>query len=267
MAFSLDKCIRIVIWLFVMTLILNEIHVLGGLEKTMLVAAADRRISKLNGSYDSIRRKLFPIPHLKGAISYFGLAYVYPKGKAQYLSEWLPTFISSQSATSDLGVFCRNLRTALHAVMRKDILRNNASGFHICGYRKDGLPEFWSLMNMGALEGFQHVNFKEEYGEPSPDFLERDARQQFEWDGINPASAKNGILTYRNGDFRGHVAAWDALDETFSKLIQFPDFKRYRTPKDYGDYVKFKFEIIAYIYKRWARNQIIARPIDVIVLP
>jgi hypothetical protein len=250
-----------------MTLILNEIHILDGLGKTMLIAAADRRISKLDGSYDSTRRKLFPIPHLRGAISYFGLAYVYPRGKAQYLSEWLPTFISSQSATSDLGAFSRNLRTALHGIMRKDILGKHPSGFHICGYRKDGLPEFWSLMNMGALEGFRHVNFKKEYGEPSPDFLERDARERFGWDGVNPASAKNGILTYRNGDFRGHVAAWEALDKAFSTLIQFPDFKRFTSPKDYGDYVKFKFEVIAYFYKRWATHQIIARPIDVIVLP
>jgi hypothetical protein len=249
-----------------MTLILNEIHILDGLEKTMLVAAADRRIFKPDGTYDSTRRKLFPIPSLKGAISYFGLAYVYPKGKAQYLSDWLPSFIRSEAAAANIETFCRDLRTALHRVMRKDILKDNPSGFHICGYREDGLPEFWSLMNMGGLDGFRHVNFRSEYNDPSPDFLERDASGQFGWDGISPSSAKKGILTYRNGDFRGHVAAWDALDDTFSKLIQFPDFKRPSTSKDYGDYVKFKFEIIAYFYKRWARNQIIARPIDVIVL-
>ena len=250
-----------------MTLILNEIHLLKGLENTMMIAAADRRISNPDGSYNSTRRKLFPIRHLKGAISYFGLAYVYPKGKAQYMSDWLPTFIGSQAGAPDLETFCRNLCDALRAIMRKDVLKKYPSGFHVCGYREDGLPEFWSLMNMGGLEGFRHVNFKEEYGEPSPDFLGRDARQSFDWDGVNPSSAKNGIFTYRNGDFRGHVAAWDALDNIFSTLIQFDDFKQLRTAREYGEYVKFKFEIIAYFYKKMANKVIIARPIDVIVLP
>jgi hypothetical protein len=226
----------------------------------MMIAAADRRISNPDGSYNSTRRKLFPIPYLKGAVSYFGLAYVYPKGKAQCMSDWLPTFIASQSGASDLETFCQNLRNALRTIMRKDVLKKYPSGFHVCGYHKDGLPEFWSLMNMGGLEGFRHVNFNEEYGEPSPDFLGRDAQQSFEWDGVNPLSAKNGILTYRNGDFRGHVAAWNALDNIFSTLIQFGDFKQLKTAKEYGEYVKFKFEIIAYFYKKMASKVIIARP-------
>jgi hypothetical protein len=40
-----------------------------------------------------------------------------------------------------------------------------------------------------------------------------------------------------------------------------------RTAKEYGEYVKFKFEVIAYFYKKMARKVIIARPIDVMVLP
>ena len=76
-----------------MTLILNEIHLLRGLEKTMLVAAADRRISMPDGSYHSTQRKLFRIPYLNGAVAYFGLAAVYPGGRQAYLSTWLSDFI------------------------------------------------------------------------------------------------------------------------------------------------------------------------------
>ena len=54
-----------------MTLITNEIHMLDGFKKTILVFAADRRISKLDGSFDSNRKKLFEIPYLNAGISYF----------------------------------------------------------------------------------------------------------------------------------------------------------------------------------------------------
>ena len=62
------------------------------------------------------------------------------------------------------------------------------------------------------------------------------------------------------------MAAWELLDVIFAQLLQFPDFKRPRTLHEYGEYVKFKFEVIAYLYKKWAKKTIIARPIDVLVL-
>jgi hypothetical protein len=47
-------------------------------------------------------------------------------------------------------------------------------------------------------------------------------------------------------------------------VSQFPqDFRMPHTLSEYRDYVRFKFEFIAYIYKKWARHQIIGRPIDV----
>lgn len=165
-----------------------------------------------------------------------------------------------------MKTFADNLRAELHKLVPAAILKQNPSGFHICGYNASQLPEFWSLTNVGGLKGYNHVDFKSRYGSPSSDFLERDAKQTFGWDGIDPASAKSGVLTYRNGDFRSHVAAWESLDEIFSRLLQFPDFRRPTDPQTYGEYVKFKFEVVAYIYKKWARKQIIARPLDVIVL-
>ncbi len=249
-----------------MTLILNEIHLLDGLKKTMIIAAADRRISKPDGSYDSTQRKLFKIPYLDGAISYFGVANVFPKGKMQYLSVWLLNFIKTQAGVPDLQTFASNLRNDLNKVVYAGILQNNPSGFHICGYNDQRLPEFWFLTNIGGMEGYKYINFQQQYSVPTSDFLGRDAKNIFRWNGNNPSSARNGIQYYRNGDYRAHVVAWELLDMILQNLFTFPDFKRPVTPQEYGDYVKFKFEFIAYLYKKWAKKEIIARPIDVIVL-
>jgi hypothetical protein len=252
-----------------MTLILNEIHLLDGLNKTMLVAAADRRISWPDGldRPPESKPKLFPIPYLNGTISYFGLATFPMEGKtrSQYLSDWLPNFINKQSEVPDLRTFAQNLRNELHEVIPPASLQKEASGFHICGYNSQGLPEFWYLSNIGHLEHFHYLDLKPQYALPSPDFLERDAQNEFGWDGNNPSSATNGVQFYRNGDFRAHVALWEALDEAFSIFLQSPNFKRPSNPDEYRKYVKFKFEVIAYFYKKWAKKEIIARPIDVFI--
>jgi hypothetical protein len=249
-----------------MTLILNEIHLLRGLEETLIVAAADRRVSKPDGSYDSTRRKLFHIPYLHGTIAYFGLAEVYPNVRPQFMSEWLPCFIGRHSSISDLESFANTLREELTRVVPAKILEINPSGFHICGYDKAGNPDFWYLSNIGGLQDFKYTNLNSQYAPPESHFLGRDAPREFGWDGKDPLSAGNGVQTYRNGDFRAHVAAWEELDSILSRLLQFPDFKSPRTLREYGEYVKFKLEIVAYIYRKWARKQIIARPIDVFVL-
>ena len=251
-----------------MTLILNEIHLLRGMEETLIVAAADRRVSKPDGSYDSTRRKLFCIPYLHGAIAYFGLAVVYPKGRSQwqYMSEWLLSFIRRHSSVRDLEDFANTLREELNRVVPPEILKKNPSGFHICGYDSAGRPDFWYLSNIGGLKDFKYIDLKSQYTPPESHFLSRDALREFRWDGKDPLSAINGVKIYRNGDFRAHVAAWEQLDYIYWRLSQFPDFKLPKTPGEYGEYVKFKFEIVAYIYKNWAKKQIVARPIDVIVL-
>jgi len=145
-------------------------------------------------------------------------------------------------------------------------LQQQPSGFHISGYNSQELPEFWNLSNIGDMRGFQYLDLKPRYNPPSPDFLGRDAKENFGWDGSDPSSAKNGVQTYRNGDFRAHVVAWEVLDKIVAKLAQFPDFKIPSNPSEYGQWVKFKFEFIAYLYKKWANREIIARPIDVCVM-
>lgn len=249
-----------------MTLIVNEIHLLDGLQDTMLVAAADRRVSKRDGSYHSTRRKLFSIPYLRGTISYFGLAAVYPRGRESYLSDWLPSFINRHASASNLQVFSESLWQELNTIVPARVLRNSPSGFHIMGYTANGYPDFWFLSNIGGLEQFRYVDLRSEYAPPSSHFLGRDAQSEWGWDGVSPKLAKNGIHTYRNGDFKAHAVAWDLLDGIYLRLLQFPDFRPPRTPAEYAEYIKVKFEVISYIYSKLADKKIIARPIDVLVL-
>jgi hypothetical protein len=241
-----------------MTLITNEIHMLDGFKKTVLIFAADRRLTYPDGSYGSTRPKLFPIPYLEGGVSYFGLALVFPKGKRRYLSDWLQEFINRHSTTKTLGDFGCELREELHTVIPADILERNASGFHICGYNSDGLPEFWYLSNIGGRDGVRYTNLQPRYGDPSPDFLGRDARS-LGWDGTNPLSIGNKSYAYRNGDIRSHTVAFERLDQVLGDMLSFPDFKRPERPEDW---VRFKFQFVADFYSKFAKQKIIGTPID-----
>src|SRR6266849_430237 len=241
-----------------MTLISNEIHMLDGFKRTLLIFAADRRLTYPDGSYAGTKQKQFPIPYLNGGVSYFGLAEVYPKGKKQYLSDWLREFVIRHSTMTSLKDFAFQLRDELHTVIPAGILKKNASGFHICGYNSKGLPEFWFLRNIGGMDQFRYTNLLQRYMEPTADFLDRDAKS-LGWDGRNLTSIINKGYVYRNGDVRAHVIAFERLDEVLSDTLSFPDFK---TPTKPEDLVRFKFEFVAYLYKKFARRQIIGRPID-----
>jgi hypothetical protein len=248
-----------------MTLITNEIHMLDGFRKTMLVFAADRLISKHDGSYDSIRPKLFRIHNLDGGISYFGLAAVYPSGSLRYLSDWLPTFINRNSGLQTLQDFSFRLRDELNQIVPSSVLLANPSGLHICGYNALGLPEFWYITNIGGTDEGRYTNLQPKYNEPSSDFLLRDAIH-LGWDGVNPNSVANAVQFYRNGDFRGHAVAWERLDQMLGELVNFQDFKGLENPADFASWVKFKMEFIVRFYRKFARDQIVGGPIDVFCL-
>jgi hypothetical protein len=247
-----------------MTLVLNEIHVLDGFKQTLMVAAADRRISNPDGSYNSSRRKLLAVPGLRGAVSYFGVAAFPVQGKLVFLDEWLRSFIR-RSKTNTLNDFAVSLRGELNRQVPRGVLRTQPSGFHICGYNPLGIPDFWFLSNIGAMSGFEYIDLCESYLEPASHFLGRDA-SALGWGSAPSSPSRSGVQIYRNGDFRVHAFASEALDGLLATLGQFPDFRQPRTPAEYGEYVRFKFEVIAYVYKKWAKKQIIARPIDVLVL-
>ena len=247
-----------------MTLITNEIHILSGLDRSALVFAADRRLTKLDGSYAATRRKLFKIPYLRAGISYFGLAVV-PRGKQQYMSDWLRVFITHHSGLSSLRDFTFELRDQLHNVIPPDVLGRNPSGFHICGYNSHGLPEFWYLSNIGGMSGFAYTGVQPRYGDPTEDFLARDAKK-LGWDGTNPASVENKAWVYRNGDVRAHVAAFELLDKVLIEMLSFPDFKKLQRGDDLASWVRFKLKFVAQFYKEYGKKQIIGTPIDAFAL-
>lgn len=248
-----------------MTLILNEIHIQNGLSDTFQIAAADRRITREN-KIEPPRKKLFPIKHINSAVSYFGLAAFRKKGKEIYMSDWLPDFIKKSGQESSLELFANALREALNNEIPKSYRRKYHSGFHLCGYKNDGLPEFWYFSNISGMDGPYYKSPVENYAKPTADFLERDAIEKFKWDKINPKSAKNGIQIYRNGDIRTHAIVSEMVDNTMNEILKLPDFNRPKDIKEYAEYVKFKFEYISYIYKKWAQQKIIAKPIDTLIL-
>lgn len=248
-----------------MTLVLNEIHIQNGLTQTFQIAAADRRITR-GTKIESPKRKLFPIPHLNSTISYFGLASFIKSGKEIYLSDWFPNFIANSHQTKTLEEFSNHLRDTLNSLISLTYRKKYHSGFHLCGYRADGLPEFWHFSNISGMDGPYYKAPVEHYGKPTADFLQRDAIKLFHWDETDPMSAKNGTQIYRNGDIRTHVIASEIIDVAMNEILKLPDFNRPKTIEEYADYVRFKFEFISYIYKNWAQKKIISKPIDIIIL-
>jgi hypothetical protein len=223
-----------------MTLLINEIHLVDGLKNTFQIAAADRRITRGN-KIESPRRKLFPIPHLNSTVSYFGLA-AFPKaGKEIYFSDWLPNFISKSHQYKNLEAFSNHLRDTLNMEIPFTYRKKYHSGFHLSGYREDGLPEFWHFSNISGMDGPYYKEPVEHYGKPTSDFLQRDAINLFHWDESDPASAKNGGRVYRNGDIRTHAIVSEILDLAMNEIMKFEDFRRPKSIEDYADYVKFKF--------------------------
>jgi len=253
-----------------MTLILNEIHLFDGFDKTMIVSAADRRLTypkevNVKRKPNTVR-KLFEVSHLRATVSYWGNSFVRTKGKWELVSSWLPSFINKQHGTSDIGSFALNLRNELNRIMHKDHLGESPSGFHIAGYNRDGAPEFWHFANCVARD-FVYVDIHPEFRKPYPDFLGRDARN-FGWDGENPSSVKGKgiVVCYRNGDFLVHEAAWKKLDEVFTRLFQFPSFDRPNTTEQFKKYIEFKLKFIGSIYQNWAKEKNVGGPFDVKIL-
>ena len=247
-----------------MTLVLNEIHGMGPSRQPFMIAAADRRISKPDGSYHSTRRKVFEVPRIAGAVSYFGLAAFSQRGKQVFLSDWLPDFIQDSRAVS-IATFAQDLQQSLNSLVPGHILRTQPSGLHVCGFDAQGRPDFWYITNIGRMQGFEYTDLRSSYFQASSHFLGGDTTRF----GLDPATGRapmGHVQIFRNGDIRVHAIASEALDNALGALQQFPDFKVPRTLAEYGAYVRFKFEVIAYVYKRWAQQQIIARPIDVLVL-
>ena len=204
-----------------MTLLLTEIHWLDNFSNSLILFAADRQISKPNGDYDSLRKKIFQISYLQAGIGYFGLADV-PKrgtGDLEPMNDWLLRFIPKNSSLTNMELFANKLSTELNSDIPPEWRNEYISGFHLAGFNSAGIPEFWFIRNVKddrkTITGIY---------EAREDFLSCSARASG-YDGQNPHSIKRGGQIYRNGDIRAHHVAWEKID-VFLNLLKEPQFKR-----------------------------------------
>lgn len=228
-----------------MTLLLTEIHNHDDPARTTIVFAADRRIS-VGSRYHGLRKKIFAIPRLNGAVGYFGLAQV----GTQPMADWLAAHLRRESSSRFLGDFAKDLADRLNVDVPSIHRRTVVSGFHIAGFDPQARAEFWFVRNI--MDDYQ----------PTGSYAARD-----DFQGRDAANLQPGhVQIYRNGDILPHVLLWTTLDEALSPLFNRADFRRVRTISDYADWVRFKLEIITYVYKKWCTASIVGRPIDVLCL-
>lgn len=239
-----------------MTLLLTDIYCLDSLSHSCIIFAADRRISQGN-KYTGSRKKIFQVPYLRAGVGYFGIAEVPCKQNTLAMSEWLLRFIRENSILTDLKSFASALANKLNSVFPPKLRQKNISGFHIAGYNHSGLPEFWFVRNVKD----DRITITGAY-EAREDFLNNHV-YSLGYDGQNPRSVQSGTgQTYRNGDIRAHVVAWEKFDEAFGGLLNEPDFKKLKTVSDLEEWSKFKLELISYFYKNYCKRSLIGRPID-----
>jgi hypothetical protein len=246
-----------------MTLLTNEIHVSSDLQHSVIIFAADRRISFLK-KFHSLGKKIFPIEYLNAGIGFFGLAEVWPSGRKQSMSSWLAQFVTNHHDVRSLRDFADALRAELDRIVPDNIKLSNASGFHLAGFNDQNYPEFWFIRNIGGMNGLLYANLRNHYF-VSEDFLARDARAHG-YNGVVPQVSQPFARIYRNGDIVAHILAWDKFDDIFKDLFSLPQFKKLRTLSDYEQYVEFKMTLIARIYKRYCNVSSIGSPVDVFSL-
>jgi hypothetical protein len=228
-----------------MTILLTEIHNHANPARALILFAADRRISS-GGQYTDTRKKLLEMPHLNAALGYFGLAQV---GRTP-MTDWLASHIRADHSDS-LEAFAFRLTDQLNSQVPIAHRSKLVSGFHVAGFGEARRAEFWFIRNSIADPSVQTGMY-----EARQDFQARDA----------PNLAANAVQIYRNGDIRPHVLLWTDLDKALTPLLHRADFRRVTTVEHYKEWVRFKLEIIAYVYKKWCTASVIGRPIDVICL-
>ncbi|MCX5727108.1 MAG: hypothetical protein NT030_08120 [Candidatus Saganbacteria bacterium] len=121
--------------------------------------------------------------------------------------------------------------------------------------------------NIAAQESLQSV--ADNLGNVGDDretiFIDYQAREDFKR--AHASMLKAGqYQTYRNGDIRAHVLAWENMDESLGRLIKAPEFKEFRSPHDYLEWVKFKIGVIADFYEKFCSVSIIGRPVDAFLI-
>jgi hypothetical protein len=214
-----------------------------------IIFAADRRLTRSDGSYGESRKKVLKIERLNAGIGYFGVAQV-PKGRGQqYMDDWLRVFIRTDNSQT-LRAFAEKLAAALNQVVPQSVRSAHVSGFHLAGFNDLGEPEFWFVRNVQDDRETVTGTYA--------------AREDFQREHA-PQVTGTG-WAYRNGDIRAHVAVWERLDEGFGELMALPDFQPPTTTDGRAGWVKFKMGVIAAFYKKYCKTSIIGGPIDAFAL-
>jgi len=248
-----------------MTLILNEIHINKSIQESVQFAVADRLLTR-HGQYYGHRQKLFPIPQLTACVSYFGLASYMVGQKEYFISDILSAFIRKSSSLKSIPDFALELRNYLNKTIPISIRSGERSGFHIAGYDSESLPHFWHFSNISGMTGIYYNDPVAEYALPTSDFLERDAKTNFNWDPESGFIDQNKIQIYRNGDILIHVTISELFDNMMGSILGQKGFKRPKSEYEYADYLIFKFEEIIRIQQKWATTKLIGKPIDIYIL-
>lgn len=255
-----------------MTIIVNEIQIRDhDLRKSYWFCASDRRIT-LQGDYHDTRRKLYKVPYLNAAVSYFGLATITASGgKYAYLNDWLDRFIKRHvGRVTTLQEFAETMKAQLEGSINKQLLKQHVSGFHICGYNEANLPVLWFLRNARTFLPTGHYADLEDHYILTEDFLSRDAQKPegIAYNGIDPTSCKEGKgFIYQNGDIRIAQPVWFAINDLILPFLRERGYNlpNLALPQNYSDFLKFKCEFIASLHK-WTEAKNIARPIDALFL-
>ncbi len=237
-----------------MTILANELRIKSSITDVSLIQVADRRIT-IKGKFHSNRHKIFQIPFLKASVGYFGLAQ--PTAK-EYFSSWLPNVIRQGHNIQNIKQFAEYLTNALNAEVAKSLLKNNPSGFHLCGLADDGIPEFYFIRNIHSMEGPYYSGFMDTYI-CSEDFRTRDAITTQNGEKRSLTSLQNAIFWYVNGDLRSFWSFWLPATNFIDGMSANPEFPALTSDVERA---KWKLKVIAQLYEKYAKQKIVGGPID-----
>ena len=249
-----------------MTLIINEIRINDNSGKSFWISAADRRLS-MNGKFHSTKRKkIFPVVYLNATVSYFGLAVWTKNNKEIYLSDIIKRLITKLNNERRLNEFSKKLISELNNKVPNNLLKTNPTGIHISGFDNSGVPQFYYSSNIGNITNeFIYQDLKTKLSLPSND-LERDMKIHFGLKQNKFNQIRNKGYQYRNGDIRSHVLSSEKLNELLKEVFELDNFKPIDTYELRADYLKFKFDFIANLYRTWSNKESIGKPIDLYVI-
>jgi len=237
-----------------MTILANEVRIKESITDVALIQVADRRIT-VNGKFHSNQRKVFQIPYLKATVGYFGLAQLTTR---EYFSSWLPNIIRHGHDVQNIKEFAHYLTTKLNANVVKSLLKNNPSGFHLCGLAEDGIPEFYFIRNIERMEGPYYRGFRDTYF-CSEDFRTRDAITTSGGKKRDLSSLRKSIFWYVNGDLRSFWAFWMPATQFIDGISMNPEFPALTSDLERA---KWKLKVIAQLYEKYAKQKIVGGPID-----